>query len=194
MREYGHLPRWRSLTALGLTVALLLLATPFVLKPVKLKLAERYESRGDTYFSRLQFKDAEGEYRQALQYDPQRVGSVNSLRMAQLSESDLKAGLPFFKAHNITEVVNLLNDATMPYPTPKESLEEGVKLFSVGRFAYARYPLERAVLLDPEYPEAWNYLGLTYQELAKEEPGMKGKAEEAFNKRDSLTVIYIKSL
>ena len=167
------------------------MVTPFALKPVKLKLAERYESRGDTYFSRLQFKDAVGEYKQALQYDPQRVGAANNLRMAQFSESDLKAGLPFFQSHNVTEVVSLLNEALRPYPTPKESLAEGVKLYSIGRFAYARYPLERAVQLDPEYPEAWNYLGLTYQELAKDEPGMKGKAEDAFKKRDSLTVRYI---
>ena len=50
---------------------------------------------------------------------------------------------------------------------PKDAVALGLKYLAQGDFAYARYPLEQAIQLDPNYPEAWHYLAQTYQELAK---------------------------
>ena len=191
MREYGQFPLWRSFTALAVTAVLLATAARFALAPIKKRIAERYVGRGDTYFGELQFKEAQQEYRNALDLDPQSLAAKDSLQLATDSVHDLKSGLPFFQSHHDDSVVERLQESLKPYQTPKEALAEGVKLYADGEYSFARYPLERAVQLDPGYPEAWNYLALTYGELAKEDPEMQSKVKDAEAKRDSLTVKYI---
>ena len=160
--------------------------------PIKSSLSARYLAKGDTLFVDQDYLDAVVEYSRALSYEPNNEVAAHNRQMAEAASTDVVRAKPFFEAHGVNDVLVKLAEAEVAYPTPKAALTEGVKLYTAGEFAYAQYPLQRAVHLDPSYPEAWNYLGLTYEELGKIDVEYTKMAVEVFKKRDSLTPKYIK--
>jgi Tfp pilus assembly protein PilF len=160
--------------------------------PFRQKIAERHVERGDVYLVAQDFDQAALEYRQALSYDSSNQPAIQKEKLARKGGTDIAVLKDFYEEHFVTAVLSNLAIAQKEYEKPKESLEAGVSFYEKGEYVYARYPLERAVRLDPEYPEAWHYLGLTYQELSKEDSSYSQKAAEALEKRDQLTPRYLK--
>lgn len=187
-------------TALSVRRSLAILAVGILLagvilwqlsQPVKVKVSERFTERGDGYFVAQNFEQAEEEYHKALRYNPENSTAKQNLDLATKAEVDIAAAADFFTQHGVAEVGEKLAVAKKGYTNPKEALKVGVEFFNNGELRFARYPLERAVQLDPDYPEAWHYLALTYQEYAKNDAQYKQQAEDAFKKRDSLTPKYL---
>lgn len=184
------IPFPRAILAISIGVVLGGVVAWQVIEPVKGTIAERFRLRGDTYLVEQNYDQAISEYQKSLHYNSQNQVASHNLQLAEQGSTDPATLKEFFSEHNQTEEVKKIEAAQTLYTNPKEALAAGVTLYEQKDFAFARYPLERAVALDPQYPEAWNYLGLDYQELAKENASFRAKAAAAWAKRDSLTPKY----
>lgn len=162
-----------------------------VQQPIQERISDRYRLRGDSYFAALDYAEAQNQYRLALKYNPHNQLAQQELDMAAKAAVDLTAAKPFFEGHNLQEPLSKLHEAQRTFTDAKAAVVAGVGYYNKGEFVYAQYPLQQAVTLDPEYPEAWHYLGLTYQELAKSDFSYQHKAQECFDKRDALTPKYL---
>ena len=185
------LSRRRSLSVFVTALVLLYLVVQAVLVPIKSALAARYLAKGDALFVDQDYLDAMVQYSRALSYESNNEVAAHNRQMAEAANTDIVQAKPFFEEHGVSEALAKLAEAEVAYPTPKAALTEGVKLYALGEFSYAQYPLLRAVRLDSGYPEAWNYLGLTYEELGKFDREYVKKAVEAYKNRDALTPKYI---
>ena len=162
------------------------------LNPLRLRLSERFTARGDGYFVALDYPDAVKEYDHALSLNPKNAQATTDRAMAEKATTDPQAAKSFFTAHAMSAELDKLNRAQATFTSAKKALEAGVALYATADYGYARYPLETAVKLDAQYPEAWDYLGLDYQKLAATDSAYTAKAADAFKKRDLLTPNYIK--
>lgn len=180
----------RAIIAVGVALALALLVITKIAWHVRQEVANRYLERGDIYLTQLEFSAAVDEYQKALHADPSNAEAISRLHTAEIAPVDIAQAASFYQEHRVESVISKLQEAQQPYSTVTAAVAEGVKLYSAQEAVYAQYPLERAVQLDPGYPEAWNYLGLTYQELAKIDSTYTKKAEVAFARRDALTPAY----
>lgn len=153
-------------------------------------LATRYTERGIAYVKAQQFSQARAEFERAESFGDSSAHAWKE--KASQAPTDPRILTTEWTAWGITAVTEKLHQATQPFATPKQALTAGVALYDAGEFAYARYPLEQAVTLDSEFPEAWHYLGLTYDSLAALDSSYTAKAQEARVKRDALTSRYLK--
>jgi len=159
--------------------------------PIRIAVAKRYVTRGDSYFVHQQFDLAEQEYQSALKYDGKLTEASTREAIAANASTDIAAARPLFVELGQTDEVNAIDQATVAYTDPQKALAGGVAFYNNAQYALARYPLEKAVQLDPNYPEAWNYLALTYDQLAQSNATFQAKAKDARTKRDALTPKYI---
>ena len=160
--------------------------------PIRNRIATRYVERGTTYLVAQEFSSAAKEYEKALDYNIDNQEAFTYLRLAKEGPVDIAKLKQFYQTHHVESVLDKLDLAQQSYETPKKALEAGVGFYEAHEYSFAQYPLLRAVQLDPEYPEAWHYLGLTYQELAKMDVRYQERAVQAFAKRDNLTPKYLK--
>jgi Tfp pilus assembly protein PilF len=181
----------RSAAVFLVAMSILILGGREAARPARHLLSERFRQRGDTYLNSLSCDEAVREYRRALRLNPENSSAQRHLSYALAAPTDIKAARPFFAATGNTTVLQKLDKAEREYPTAKSALTAGLELLAGGDTVYARYPIEQAVRLDENYPEAWHYLSRVYGELAGEQAGFRTQAEEAVKKRDSLTVKYI---
>jgi Tfp pilus assembly protein PilF len=184
----------RSIVILVLALALAGVLIVEALGPVRLRVAQRYLSRGDSYLAAQEFDAASAEYDKALHYDSSLQAARDHLALAESAPTDIARLRAFYQEHGVQAVVDKLDRAQKAYTDPKEALTVGASFYEAHDFSYAQYPLLLATQLDPGYPEAWNYLGLTYQELARDNASYRAKATAAFAKRDSLTLKYIQGV
>lgn len=191
MRISPTLPRFRAVLILVISFALGGLISWQVIQPVYRRVSDRYVVRGDAFLASGEPEAAEVEYRDALKYNAKNQLAQQRLILAETVPVDIAAGRGFYEEKGVAAVVQKIDKARTAYARPKEAVQIGLEFYTNREFVYARYPLERAVQLDPEYPEAWHYLGLTYQELAKTDPSFQAKAEEAFRRRNLLTPNYL---
>lgn len=174
-----------------LGVALLGVIMNHFLSPLRQTLSDRFVSRGDAYMRSLDFPAAEVEYHKAVSYVSGNSVALSRQRYAAVSQTNIADARPLFEELHVQSVLVTLDQAQAEFKDPKEALREGVLLYTQKEYVYAQYPLQKAVQLDPEYPEAWHYLGLTYQKLGEIDPNYQVKSREAFRKRDSLSPAYI---
>lgn len=173
----------------------LLLAGIIVLQaaqPLRQDLAQRYLARGDAFFAAQNYDQAENEYQRALRYNSQLSLAQDNLDLVQKATTDIVLSRQFFADHNRSDIVQKIDEATQTFGQPKDAVKQGVHYITQGDFVYARYPLEQAIKLDPNYPEAWHYLAQTYQELAKYDPSFQTMANAAIKRQNILTPQYLK--
>lgn len=159
--------------------------------PVRHRLAERQIDRGDVFLLAQDYSGATVEYQKALSYEKTNTEAEHRLELAKEGPVDIVKLRQFYLDHKDLEIVTKIDQATKSYTEPKEALKAGVELYSAKEFVYAQYPIQEAIRLDPDYPEAWHYLGLTYQQLAKIDPNYTEKAADAWEHRDALTPKYL---
>ena len=162
-----------------------------IIIPVRQDVSARYVQRGDAYLSAQEFDSAQKEFQQAISYDSTNQTAKERLEIAKKSLTDIALVGDFYRQQQITAVVQKLDTAQKMYSTPKQALQAGVLFYQNHDFVYAQYPLQRAIELDPGYPEAWHYLSLTYQELTKADPTIQAKADAALKKQNELTAKYL---
>lgn len=189
--DNGTVSSRRALVILSLSGILVALMMAAVLAPARKQISKRYLIRGDKYLVAQQFEPARREYQQALDYDPDNATARQMRDLAQKAPTDIALARDFFQARGVVAVTEKLDQAQQKYSHPKDALQAGVDFFQAGEFVYAQYPLRQATKLDNGYPEAWHYLGLTYQELAKKDSSLQALADEAFKRRDLLTPNYL---
>ena len=178
-----------SIFVVGLALGLVVLWQ--LVQPVRTVIANRYIVRGDTYMNTQDFDLASGEYAQALKIDPDNSLAQSRMQLAKEGPVNIAALLPYYQAQGIGNIVSAIEAAEQPYTDPKKALQAGANLYASDEFDLAQYPMQEAVKLDPGYPEAWNYLGLDYQQLASYNSSYTAKAKQAFTKRDNLTPDYL---
>lgn len=181
----------RSLFILLVALILGVLVLFQLLHPYLLRLSDRYLARGDSYLVLQDYGSALNEYDKALEYNPNNTLVKSHQILAKLAPTDPAVARNFYRSKGAKAVNEQLDAALKDFPSALEALKAGLVFYDRGEFALAQYPLQKAVKLDPEYPEAWNYLGLTYQKLASLDHNLEKKALEAFKKRDELTPNYI---
>ena len=181
----------RSAAALLVGTILLVVLLMTASAPLHRIIAERYRTRGDLAIAALNFDQAEQDYQRAVQLDGRNLLASERLHLANSAEADIAAARPLFVELNQNDVVTKIDAATASFPDPKTAAAEGLRLYNVNDFRFARYPLETAVRLDPGYPEAWHYLALTYDKLAVYDATYRDKAATARANRDRLTPRWI---
>jgi len=177
----------RSCLVLILAFALLILVLSQLLIPVRHWAGQRFLARGDTLLAAQKFDEAQEEYKRAWHTDGNNSEARGREVLAREALTDIAQARDFFQQRGDTVMVAKIDQATEPYATPKEALSVGVQFMEKGEYSLARYPLQLATELDPEYPEAWHYLGLTYEKLALLDANYRVKAQEAMTRRDALT-------
>jgi tetratricopeptide (TPR) repeat protein len=188
-----HISKRRGIVIILLSLALLAVIINHFLSPLRQSLSDRFVSRGDSYMQSLDFPSAAKEYHKAVSYVSSNNEAATRERYASIAQVDIAAAKPLFEELHIDNVLNILDQAQANFPNPKEALKEGVLLYSEKKYVYAQYSLQKAIQLDPEYPEAWHYLGLTYQKLGEIDPDYQNKSLAAFRKRDALTPTYLEN-
>ena len=186
------LPPARTLAILGIGAILIAILINQAAGPVRHALANRYLARGDAAFLSEKYDKANREYKKALHYNPVLTEAETNEVYAAEAPTDIAKARPFFEEHQAIDVLKKLDKATAPYDDPKEALKVGVEFFKAGAFVYARYPIERAVQLDSQYPEALHYLSQTYEKLAEFDASFRDKALDAARRRDAITPNYLK--
>lgn len=181
----------RSLLILVIGTTLLLVVLYQAAKPLQRVISERYMARGDSLLLDLKFSEAQTEYDRAIRLDSQNIAAMDRLQIAQSAVTDIFSARNFFFDHGKTDLVNKIDSATTSFNSAKAALAAGVGLYNQQEYRFARYPLENALKFDPNYPEAWHYLALTYDQLAKEDNSYLQKAADARKKRDLLTPLWI---
>jgi tetratricopeptide (TPR) repeat protein len=159
--------------------------------PARSQLSNRYLARGDARLTALQYDEAVTEYRRAISLDGGNTEAQAHLKLAEAAPTDIAQLRQFFLEHGNRETVALIDSATKNYPTAKSAVQAGLDFIAKDEYAYARYPLEYATRLDPEYPEAWHYLGEVYKELSKENTSFIAKAQTAEQKGNLFTTKYL---
>jgi Tfp pilus assembly protein PilF len=187
----GDISRRRGLAIIAVACVLAAVLCWQLAVPLRERISARFVSRGDSYMQSLDFINAAEEYKKALRYVPDNEVAAERERQAKISLTDIAQAKSFFEVFQVTSVLGKLAEAEGPFYYPKDALTEGVKLFVGKEYVFAQYPLQRAVALDPEYPEAWHYLAQTYQKLGEIDPAYRAKAVEAFRRRDTLTPLYM---
>lgn len=182
--------RGLAIFCIGLILGFLILWQ--VLIPYRHRLAERQVARGDIYLIAGQYSEAGDEYKKALTYEDSNPEAINRLRLTKEGPVDIRQLRDFYDQNGLELVVQKIDAATKSYPNPKSALQAGVDLYSAKDYVYAQYPIETALGLDPDYPEALHYQGLVYRELAKIDAIYSQKAAESWKKRDALTPKYLK--
>jgi len=191
VRSPGTLSYTRSLLIVILSLVLAVLLLGELTAPFKRFIADRYRERGDSYLISLQYDQARSQYETALHYNSGDTLAVSHKHLADVAPSDIAQAKSFFVEHQVKAVLDKLNVAQAGYSDPKQALQVGANFYTAKDFVYAQYPLQRAVQLDPEYTEAWHYLLLDYQELAKIDAQYKTKADEAQKRQDDLSPKYL---
>jgi Tfp pilus assembly protein PilF len=186
-----QLPAWRALLSFIVSLILIIIGLYQLGAPFRKDLAQRFLSRGDTYLASLQYDQAEHEYTKALSYDKTLTVVTEHMALANEAPTDIAKLRNFFAQKGVNDVVSEIDKAQQPYENPKDALTAGVAYYEKGLFVYAQYPLQKSTSLDSAYPEAWHYLALTYDELAKQNATFVQKAKDARTKRDLLTPKYL---
>ena len=189
IRHTYSLPRSLAIILVGLALALSVAWA--VVQPLRPILAARYLDRGDALLESQEFAAAIQEYRLALTYEPSSEQAKSRLALARTGHTDPAVLADFYRQHGVDGELSKLERATGDFSSPKQALTVGVSLYSSRDYGYARYALEKAVELDPQYAEAWNYLALDDKELARLDPTYVAKQAEAEAKRDTLTAKYL---
>lgn len=189
-RAADDIAPWQGIVAMLAGVGCLVLIGLQLAPPLRQELSARFLHRGDQLMLQQEYEGAAQEYRRAARYDGQNAAAKERERMAQAAPYDMAVAGEFYRERGVAAVTERLDRALAQYSTPKEAAEAGLAFYGAKEYVYAQYPLERAVKLDPQYAEAWHYLGLTYRELAKENARYQKMASEALAKRDGLTLKY----
>lgn len=172
-------------------ISLIFLLVNEMLKPIEKKISDRYLMRGDQYFTVLNYTKAEKEYQKALEYNSGNLKARQNLDLVKVAPIEIAKTRDFFVEKGVSEMVKQIDLATTDYTTPKEALAVGVAFYEKGDWALSQYPLQKAVSLDSQYPEAWHYLGLVYERLSSIDSSYSERAKAAFAKRDELTPEYL---
>jgi Tfp pilus assembly protein PilF len=180
----------RSIAILLVGLALGGLLVLEIATPIRERIADRYVERGDSYLVSQDFDVATEQYDKALSYDKNNQDAKNGQKLAALGPVDIAKLKDFYEQNRVDSVLSKLALASQNFTDAKQALQVGVNFYADHDYAYARYPMEKAVSIDPGYPEAWHYLGQTYQKLAQWDSSYTAKATDAFKHRDELTPNY----
>lgn len=156
-------------------------------------MSTRYTVKGSEQLAALKFSDASATFTRALNLNPENRDAESQLKLAKSGETDIAELRNYLVSHNREDIVAKIDASTENFATPKEAVASGISFFLAGEYVYARYPFERALSLDANYPEALHYLALTYDNLAEFDASYREKAAELRVKRDSLTPKWIGS-
>ncbi len=132
--------------------------------------AQKYNNRGLNYFSRNDFKNALKEFRKAAKVDPQNPEYPNNAGIAELNLRRPADALQYFET-----AIQLNKDL------PLYHYNRGLALMQLSRPRQAEEAFLAATARNPEYFEAWVYLGLLQYNERK-----FAKAEEAWRKAADL--------
>lgn len=174
-------------------MALLVLVLWQAVSPVQHLMSSRYTTKGSEQLAALKFTDASATFTRALNLNPENHDAKSQLELAKAGETDIAELRSYLVSHNRDDVVAKIDASTENFATPKEAVATGISYFLAGEYVYARYPFEKALSLDGNYPEALHYLALTYDKLAEFDASYREKAAELRVKRDSLTPRWIGS-
>lgn len=179
----------RSAAVIVVAVLLLGVAANAAIQKAKPPLAARYETKGIAFLKEQQFEQAAREFARA-----ETLGRKESAvweQWAKDAPTDPKVLEYYWRFWDIPEVTAKLDQALTPFTEPKAALAQGIALYSAGEPQYAQYAIDRALELDPKYPEAWHYRYLTYLKLAEQNARYREQAEQARQERDRLTSLYL---
>lgn len=179
----------RTITIFFIAAALLALAAWQVIVQLQPRLAQRYIERGVTYLQSQNYDAATLEFTKA--QNSRAPEAAHWLELTNDVVTDPKVLESYWRQWHVDVVTRKLDEAAGPFASPKDALAEAIKLYSTHDAPYAQYAVDQAILMDPNYPEAWQYRYLIDTELAKQSTKYRELADQAKAKRDSLTSLYL---
>jgi tetratricopeptide (TPR) repeat protein len=182
--------RRRAIAILVVAAALCVVIGNEAAARVRPDLANRYVERGKSYLKSEQYDAAAREFRSAERLD---AGSAAQwVQLAEDAPTNPRILTEYWREEEVVPLVARVEAATLPYDSPKEAVAAAITLYAAGYPEFAQYALDRALELDPAYPEAWHYRYLVYDKMAEKRAVYRQKADEARQKRDELTSLYLK--
>jgi tetratricopeptide (TPR) repeat protein len=180
----------RAAAILAIAAVLCGLTAWEVISSVRPEIAQRHVERGKNHLKSAQYDAASAEFRTA---ERLLAGSAGDwLQLAQDAPTNPRVLTEYWREQGVTPLVARLEEATRPYDSPKDALAAAMNLHAAGHSAFAQYALDRALELDPTYPEAWHYRYLVCDAMAEFDASYRAKADAARVKRDQLTPLYLK--
>ena len=189
IREKYSWSRALAIVVVGLVLGVVLVWQ--IIQPLRPLVAQRYVTRGDSYLISQEFSEAQGQYREALKFEPSDTTATEHLALATKGPANPALLKNFYTQNNVLSQLNRLSTAQASFSNPKLALEAGAGLYNAQDYAYAQYPLQTAVSMDPQYAEAWDWLAKDYGKLAKIDSDYTSKQKAAETTRDSLTTQYL---
>lgn len=144
----------------GVAGALFWLSAPF-----RHKISDRFVARGKSYLSAVQYDKAFVEFSSAKKYSRSSSQIDHYLKLTSDTAKDITSGIDYF-AKNNQELAEKIKSAGDGYPHAKAALESGISYLESGENQLALVAVQKAVKMDPAYPDAWRVLAKTYQTLA----------------------------
>lgn len=156
------------------------------------QLGPRYVRRGDAAIKLGTTSEALNAYRKA-SAEGQQV-DTRIICAQQIPVDPLQCQSLFAELGMVTQA-NLLIRAQAAFASPKQAALAGEQLTAEGYPEYARYALESAVSLDPDYAEGWQLLVTNYDSLAQRSTVSAGElrqlADATRKRRDLVSSKYL---
>lgn len=168
----------------AIVVAILFIAT----SPLRGKAAQNYIKEGDKFLSENKYVSAEVEYDKALKLNSKDNIAKERKQLATDGANNILALANFYQ-ENFTDKKLIMEQATSFPENEVAAVKSSRQLIEQGEYQLAAIPAETATKMDPDYRDAWLYLGIanyktaTLVELKPETQNIyKEKSKESLKK------------
>jgi len=134
--------------------------------PFRHRISNRFKDRGIEYLSHRQYENSIKEFNKAKKFNKKNSEIQEKIELVQKTTKDLLKGKKFFEDNN-SDLAKKITEASGDYPHAKAALEAGVSYLEAGDAQLALIAINRAIEIDPEYPDAYRIAKIAYNQLAE---------------------------
>lgn len=149
--------RYLTTTAFIILVTLLVF---FLLKPLRIYSAKNFLASGDKYLASKMYLHADLEYQKALALSPRNKEVINRRELVEKSSKDVLHLEKIYESDEFYAERKKMEEATSFPPSQSDAVKLAKRLIEEKEYQLAIIPAKTATEMDPEYRDAWIYLGI----------------------------------